>query len=221
MLIKTSADEFWIEARKLVRATSTVLDIGCGIRPQDFFEPDIHICLDPHEEYLNHLAKNLTNEKKRHVMTIKGDWALAPKIFPSRSVDSLFLLDIIEHVDKEQAIQFLKECEDLVREQIVIFTPLGFLPQELEESGLDGWGLHGGEWQVHRSGWMPEDFGDQWDFLVCDDFHKVDGQGNRLDHPYGAFFAFLNLGEIKVYGIKEYRRLGFKKVEKILDRIGI
>ena len=220
-MIKTNADEFWNVARKHVRKTSTVLDIGCGIRPQSFFEPDLHICLDPHDEYLDYLGKNLSQEKLRHILTLVGDWTLAPNIFSAKSVDSLFLLDVIEHVDKQLATQLLKQCESIVREQIVIFTPLGFLPQEMEEDGIDGWGMHGAQWQVHRSGWTPDDFDARWEFVVCENFHKVDGKGHPLDHAYGAFFAILNLEQTKKKGFKELRKTGFMKAEMALASVGL
>jgi hypothetical protein len=107
---------------------------------------------------------------------------------PPKSVDTIFLLDVIEHVEKEEGLQLLRETEKIARQQIVLFTPLGFMPQE-QLDGEDAWNLNGGAWQEHKSGWLPEDFDDTWMIYACKDFHKVDSKGNLLDKPFGAFWA--------------------------------
>ncbi len=35
-----------------ITETAIVLDIGCGIRPQEFFKPEVHICCEPCDEYV-------------------------------------------------------------------------------------------------------------------------------------------------------------------------
>jgi hypothetical protein len=46
----------------------------------------------------------------------------------------------------------------LARIAVHVYTPEGYLPQAATEDGTDAWGLHGGEWQRHRSGWAVDDF---------------------------------------------------------------
>jgi hypothetical protein len=214
------AEDLLHEAAKHIHGVPVVLDIGCGIRPQSFFRPDVHLCLDPHQEYLDHIQAN-SQPAARNLVTIKGGWDVAPILFPKGSVDSIFLLDVIEHVEKETAMSLLKAVEGLCREQIVIFTPLGFLPQDEEEDGLDGWGLHGGHWQAHRSGWTPEDFDERWTILVCEDFHRFDGRGKVFEKPYGAFFAILNLKERSRPGISDMCRAAFDRLETAMVRAGL
>ncbi|MGL5712289.1 MAG: hypothetical protein ACRCX2_04665 [Paraclostridium sp.] len=80
----------------------------------------------------------------------------------------------------------------ITKQNLVIFTPLGFLDQS-HPDGIDAWGLDGVNWQTHRSGWTPEDFpsieGGSWSFFVCSDFHHYNCNGVPLNPPRGAFFA--------------------------------
>jgi hypothetical protein len=80
----------------------------------------------------------------------------------------------------------------VAREQIVIFTPLGFMPRHMESEEADGWGLSGSTVQQHRSGWTPEDFNPTWSFHICSQFHGVNFKGEKLEETYGAFFAIRN-----------------------------
>jgi hypothetical protein len=105
----------------------------------------------------------------------------------------VFLLDVLEHLPKEPGQALLQECERVARQQIVLFTPLGFLSQEYADAEEDAWGFHGGQWQRHLSGWVPEDLDDAWTVLACRHFHATNGRGNRLDPPAGAFWAIKNL----------------------------
>jgi len=76
----------------------------------------------------------------------------------------------------------------IARNQVIVFTPLGLLPQE-HDSDIDAWGLHGGAWQAHKSGWSPDDFDDTWTIYASDNFRRQDAHGNAFKKPYGAFYA--------------------------------
>ncbi len=71
------------------------------------------------------------------------------------NVDSIVMLDVIEHMEKTVGKTVLKLAEEKAKSQVVIYTPFGFKPQE-----GDAWGLNGHEWQRHRSGWTPDEFPD-------------------------------------------------------------
>lgn len=185
----------WVEKDNLLPAVidrleevEVVLDIGCGIMPQKYVRPLVHVCFEPFEQYVELLQEKTRRECDRTYVIMKGNWADAVRHFPPKSVDTVFLIDVIEHLEKEEAFELLKATENLVRRQIVIFTPLGFMPQ-CHQDGKDAWGLDGGEWQQHRSGWYPEDFHDSWDFFAASDFHSTDNLGRQLEKPYGALWA--------------------------------
>lgn len=175
-------DEITSRVVSRIKEVDMVLDIGCGVRPQKVVKALLHICVEPFEQYIGELQKRLEEEKRKNFLIMKGDWAQAVKIFPERSVDSVVLLDVIEHLEKEEGRRLLAQTEKIARQQIIIFTPLGFLPQH-HPDGKDAWGMDGGIWQEHRSGWEPEDFDDSYEIYACKKF------GRREGIDYGVLWA--------------------------------
>lgn len=169
-----------------------LLDIGCGIRPQHLIAPRLHICCEPFSQYAEHLQRAVEAGTLRADLILNLSWSDAIRALPPKSVDAVFLLDVIEHLDKEEGARLLAETERIVRGQIVLFTPLGYMPQP-HTGTRDAWGLDGGEVQQHRSGWLPEDFDVTWDIVACRDFHREDSLGQVLEKPFGAFFAIKTL----------------------------
>ncbi|MBN1936394.1 MAG: class I SAM-dependent methyltransferase [Anaerolineae bacterium] len=175
-----------------IRPVDVVLDIGCGIQPQNYVIPSVHICCEPFVQYVDYLQHAMASQPAqfcdRLYVVLQASWEQAVTLFPSRSVDTVFVMDVIEHLEKETGISLLRATECLARHQVIIFTPLGFVKQE-HPDGKDAWGLDGGKWQEHRSGWLPEDFDESWETYATKNFHLAD----NMDHPYrvpvGAFFA--------------------------------
>jgi len=168
-----------------------LLDIGCGIAPQNYIHPQVHICCEPYKEYVARLQNDISNMdvKDRQYVVLNMGWHEVVRYFPEKSVDTIILADVIEHLEKEEGRELLRATEKIARQQVILFTPYGFMPQHLDSS-TDGWGLSGGAWQEHKSGWMPEDFeGDGWQFIAAREYHTEDSLGQRLEKPYGAFWA--------------------------------
>lgn len=185
----------WHPAKDLVSAVrarldevEVVLDIGCGIRPQQLVTPSVHVCCEPYDTYADRLLADAAGKPGRTFVVLRQTWADAVRTFPERSVDTVFILDVIEHLEKAEGEALLRATEKLARRQVVVFTPLGFMPQTLAE-GTDAWGLGGSVVQEHKSGWNPEDFGEGWEILACERFHESDAEGRTLPKPFGAFFA--------------------------------
>lgn len=124
----------------------SVLDIGAGLRPMAWYTPAQHMCIEPHRPYAESLWKAGYNAICDHALHSLR--FLTPGVY-----DSIFLLDVIEHLERDAGEQLLKAVHRLMAKQIVIFTPDGFMPQE-----HDAWGMGGEFWQTHRSGWVQEDF---------------------------------------------------------------
>lgn len=178
-------------AAEAITPTEVVLDIGCGIRPMTRFEPKVHLCLEPFDPYAKILQRRFARAPGVVPLEIGALEGLA--LLPDRSVDSIFLLDVIEHMPKEYGLSVLQHCERVARRQIVVATPLGFMPQVHEAGELDGWGVSHNKLQDHVSGWEPKDFEDDWRFLVCSAYHTVDAKGNPLDRPFGSFYAIRDI----------------------------
>lgn len=120
-----------------------VLDIGAGIRPMQFYRPKRHICIDPYAPYVDVLQKA---GYEAHQM-------LALEALHAFEADAIYLLDVIEHMEKDEGREVIDLAVRKARCQVAIYTPWGFVPQN-----EDTWGYGGHEWQTHRSGWLPEDF---------------------------------------------------------------
>jgi hypothetical protein len=181
-------DELIDQVSKKVLPTNIVLDVGAGIRPQALFVPTVHLIVEPHQPYIEKTMKH-PDEISRRVF-LKGTWDEIMPFLPDKSVDTVFAVDVIEHLEKEDGMRFIREAERVAKIQIVIFTPLGLYPQSYEsEQATDRWGMDGGYWQGHRSGWEPGDFTSDWEFLACEAFHLTDQHGESLEQPFGAFWA--------------------------------
>jgi len=86
--------------------------------------------------------------------------------------DLVTCFDVIEHLKKEDGYKLINELEKLSNNTVVFFTPLGEIA--IGESKI--------KYEVHLSGWVPEDFKKLgYQCWVFPNFHKKFG--------YGAFFA--------------------------------
>jgi hypothetical protein len=172
-----------------LRPMETCLDIGCGIMPQTLRRPNsLHHLAEPCVGYLQ-LAIPKRRQPGRSVV---ATWEEALGMF--EPVDTIFLLDVIEHLEKEDGQRLLQRTYDLAKSQVVIFTPYGYMPQEPLE-GKDHWGLDvgGNHLLAHKSGWYPEDFS-EWptEIYIVKECHFNDHNSNPLPQKYDAFWAILN-----------------------------
>lgn len=170
---KVSLRDYFIGLKDYIIKTDVVLDIGCGIHPQVLFEPLVYICIEPFSEY-REILKPYFPYHKSHFVFLREDAIKSLQVLDDNSVDTIFMLDVIEHLEKEEGLILLKEADRVARTQIIVYTPLGFYPQHYDESIVyDGWGLKGAKFQEHKSGWLPKDFGNEWDFFICVDGHEA------------------------------------------------
>ena len=200
--------------KRYVKETDIVLDIGPGIYPYNVFIPKVHILVEPWGEYVEILRSRF--EKDSKVLIFNCDALTFAKSLDEKSIDSAVLIDVIEHMEKEVGLQLIEELERITREQIIIFTPLGFMPQHVNLDRTDRWGLSGGEFQEHLSGWTPSDFVGSWSFYICESFHQFDDSGEPLRAPFGAFYAIKNVSSSTLQKIEPYSGTFFRKTPKDL-----
>ena len=176
-----------------VEDVEVVLDLGPGICPQPFVKnPYVHICVEAHRPYIERVKREVADDPK--YVFINSPWDRAVGMLPDKSVDTVFALDFIEHLEKEDGLRMLREAARVARRQVVVYTPNGFFPQAYDDPEKpDRWGMDGGYWQTHRSGWQVEDFGDSWEFIVSPDFLTLDENNQEMDEPMGALWAIRNL----------------------------
>lgn len=214
-----SKDMLFEVIKEKIDDVEIVLDIGCGIMPQQIIEPITHICCEPYLEYVKVLQEKVKNTTDRKYVILNGGWDDALHLFTENSVDTIILIDVIEHLEKDVALELLKQSESVCRKQLAIFTPLGFLPQS-HPDGIDAWGLHGGHMQEHKSGWQPEDFGEGWEIYAANGFHEFSSEGKKFDTPYGALWAIKTFEkpDVNYAKLTEYNHLIKKRKRRKLQK---
>ncbi len=123
----------------------TVLDVGCGKNSplrnikKTFYSEGIDI----HEVSLKESMK-----KKIHDKYIKEDIRKLKKHYKEKTFDSVIALDVIEHLKKNEALELIKNMENIAKNKIIILTPNGY--QDQDE-------LWGNPYQKHLSAWHISD----------------------------------------------------------------
>jgi len=108
--------------RRLDGASKTLLDVGCGQgRPggiikrhknvftvgADIFPPDLQSCQQNHS----------------HDAVVQCDVRKLP--FKSKSFDVVLCKEVIEHLEKQEGDELVRQLEQIARRQVIITTPVG------------------------------------------------------------------------------------------------
>ena len=136
---------YFAELERAIGNPKTVLDVGCGYpSPIRWFSRKFYsVGVDAFEpSIVKSRAEGIHNDYiKANVLEIGA------KVKP-KSFDCVVALDLIEHLEKEDGFKLLEMMETIARERVVVFTPNGFVPQGEYD---------GNAWQIHLSGWSPEE----------------------------------------------------------------
>lgn len=124
-----------------------ILDVGCGWgQPMKIMQLNKHgfhvIGVDIFRPYLIEAKRN-----KTHNEYVLCDVRKLP--FKQKSFDTVLCMEVIEHLEKEEAIRLIEDMEKIARKKIIITTPVGFWVD---------YGRNGNPYQIHKSGFYPEDF---------------------------------------------------------------
>ncbi len=134
---------------KELKGCSSVIDLGCGGTPSLLSRfsrikkkyPHLYsVGIDIFEEYI--VAAQKTNVHSRY---IKSD--ILKIDFPENSFDCALLIDVIEHIKKDDFYLFLPKLEKIAK-KIIILTPNGFIDNDIIDNN---------EHQAHQSGWSKEE----------------------------------------------------------------
>ncbi|WP_242833522.1 class I SAM-dependent methyltransferase [Desulfosporosinus youngiae] len=140
--------EFLISINELLSDSDTVLDVGCGVgETLEKFSCPIKIGVDAHRPYLENAKSG------EHFLKINFRAECLKELFLPNSIDTVTLIDVIEHFEKEVAWDVLQQVEEIAAKRVIIFTPRGFFRQ----LDVDHYNLGGESFQRHRSGWEVED----------------------------------------------------------------
>ena len=101
---------FWIALHQF-DPVDTLMDIGCGNHPQNFIEvKERFYTVDPS---VDHMGSGYFH--------VKGTWENpAMNILRNNNIDTVVLMDVMEHIEKKEALRLLKETQKYVN-QIIVF----------------------------------------------------------------------------------------------------
>ncbi len=142
----------------------SILDVACGLSLKSKFIPaQIRVGVDIFEEYFNHIEADVP------YVVLRQDVRYLDRIFLPKSFDLVIALDIVEHLEKDESLAMIEQCEKIARKGVIFETPKGFVPTNIDILG------HGGhDVQTHRCGWEPDEFHNMGyktilrDYVMCD-----------------------------------------------------
>lgn len=125
----------------------SVLDVACGLSLKSkYIDAQIRVGVDLFEEYFKHIEASVP------YVVVKYDVRKLREIFQPKSFDLVIGLDIIEHLEKDESLSMIQQCEEIARKGVIFETPKGYIPQNLD---ILGYGGH--EFQTHRCGWEVDE----------------------------------------------------------------
>jgi SAM-dependent methyltransferase len=134
------------ELARAIPAGASVLDVGCGnASPLVQLRQRLSLLggVDAFATALEHARQSGVYD-----VLVEGPVQDLERLFGAGSYDVVAAIDLLEHLDAADGGRLLDEMERIARRRVVVVTPNGFVPQDA---------LEGNPWQVHRSGWTPDE----------------------------------------------------------------
>lgn len=147
-IIPSTKDAVKCILQKELENCNKILDLGCGensplglLKDDKKFKDLYSVGVDIFSPYI---LKNIEEYKIHSEYINKNIFEID---FPEKSFDCALLLDVIEHFNKNDFLNFLPRLEKMVK-KIIIITPNGFVPQEEYNEN---------PYQIHKSGWTVDE----------------------------------------------------------------
>lgn len=142
----------------------TVLDVGCGVSlKSQYIDAELRVGVDIYRPFLMHV------ESKVPCALVNADALDIGKLFLPKSFDLVLIIDIVEHLEKSDAFRLLDLAEEIARIAVIVETPQGYVPQN-----MDIWGHDGHTYQTHRCSWETNEFTDRGYQVVLRDYLMSD-----------------------------------------------
>jgi phospholipid N-methyltransferase len=143
----------WILAIAMGDDVKTVLDIGCGTG-------DLMAMLSKGKNWditgveLFDDSIRTAEATRAYKRIIKADITKLPKEVTDNKYDVVFSSMAVEHIPKNEALALIRQMETMSTRRTVVTTIVGFY----DFCPLDAIGEEKNPYQVHVSGWEPEEF---------------------------------------------------------------
>ena len=181
---------FWgyiSELKRMFKGCETLIELGCGPdSPTQHLDKDIDkIGVDIHEPWL-------IESKKRRLFN-KYVLADIRTIFdnPFPFPDCFMILDVIEHLQKEEGIKLLENAEKTTKKAVIVSTPNGFMEQKPAK-----WDPY----SEHKSGWTKDDFEERgYKVIGINGWKKLRKEGGYMRYtPEILCFAISEMSQLFV-----------------------
>lgn len=140
------------EIKKLIPQKSNVLDVGCGdghlAHWINYFGEYKIVGIDINEEDLE-IAKNRLTENKKPIFEDLFLLDLTKRIPFKKKFDVVLCSQVVEHLEKDKALQLVQKLENLAKERVIIATINGFFQFNHRDPS---------EHDIHLSGWSTKEF---------------------------------------------------------------
>lgn len=125
-----------------LKGCHSVLDLGCGPEsPIQYCSAAHRFGVDIYKPFIE-----ISQRKGIHQDYLVADAASVN--FADKSFDAVVLIEVLEHLTKENGMILLGKIEKWARKKIIITTPNGYLPQGA---------LSGNPYEFHCSGWSVDE----------------------------------------------------------------
>lgn len=123
----------------------SVLDVGCGAD-----SPLKRVKKTFRSEGVDIFKKSIQESKKKKIHDSYKicDIRNLVRVYKRQSFDVVIALDVIEHLEKEEALRVIKDMEKIACNKVILLTPNGFYHQDAYDSN---------PYQIHKSSWGIDD----------------------------------------------------------------
>ena len=173
----------YLVLRELLDCDS-ILDMGCGRHSMvPIVSSKIRTTgVELFKPHFDEAARSGRHSEYIHADILKID-------FPEKSFDAVVLLDVLEHLPKEEGRKLLEKMQRWARKKVVIFTPNGYFHQEeYDENPL----------MAHQSGWEAGEM-KALGFKV----YGVRGFKSFKKHSHHDIESFTDITQVATYYLPE------------------
>jgi len=183
----------------------SVLDVGCGSN-----SPLRMMKRKSYSEGIDIFKPDLEKSKKNNIHTAYkvGDIRKLKKYYKAKSFDAVIALDVIEHLNKKEAISLLRAMKTIAKKKVIILTPNEFYHQGEHEHN---------PYQEHLSAWEVNDL-KNLGFKVYGlrGYKKIRGEFTTIKYKPWVFWGFISLiSEFLLYYFPNlsYHLLAINKIQ--------
>ncbi len=164
--------------RSELRDSAMVVDLGCGAAsPLRRCSVPYSVGVEVFEPYLEE-----SHRSRIHNQYIRAD--IRKINFKPKSFDAVVLLDVLEHLTKEEGHDLLRKGESWARKKVIVYTPNGYEWQDA---------VGNNEFEIHKSGWTCAELENRgFNIHGCNGLKFLRGYKSRLKFKPMLFWMVIS-----------------------------